>query len=156
MSQEPQRDRLPFEPGKRKKPAKNNPTPQASAEKAATREKATPRRSISKEERTIPEVVSRRMVSRMAVFCGVPTALGMFTFIASYFIVTQEWLTLPHIAVVLVSMGFFGLGVIGLTYGILSASWDESTPGTWFGWNEFTTNFGRMRAAWRASKQKSL
>lgn len=154
MSNEPQRSRLPFEPGKRKKPANNKPTSQASATPAPAKSQTKARR-LSKEETAIPEVVSRRMVSRMAILCGIPSALGMFTFIVSYFIVMQEWFALPHIAVVLVSMGFFGLGVLGLTYGILSASWDEETPGSLVGWSEFTTNLGRMTAAWRAARQKS-
>ncbi len=87
MSQEPQRNRLPFEP-KRKKPAKNNSTPKASETPGSGKPKDTARRPMSKEDRAIPEVVSQRMVSRMAILCGVPTALGMFTFIASYFVIT--------------------------------------------------------------------
>jgi ABC-type dipeptide/oligopeptide/nickel transport system permease subunit len=68
---------------------------------------------------------------------------------------TNAWFDLPNIAVVLVSMGFFGLGVLGLTYGVLSSSWDEETPGSLWGFQEFTTNWGRMTAAWRASRQKN-
>ncbi|WP_254564148.1 PAM68 family protein [Oscillatoria sp. HE19RPO] len=154
MSQEPQRNRLPFEP-KRKKPAKNNSTPKASETPVSGKPEKTARRPMSKEERAIPEVVSQRMVSRMAILCGVPTALGMFTFIASYFVITGDLFPLPNFAVVLVSMGCFGLGVIGLTYGVLSASWDEESPGTLLGWQEFTTNLGRMNAARREAKQKS-
>ncbi|MCT7975160.1 PAM68 family protein [Laspinema olomoucense] len=154
MSQEPQRNRLPFEP-KRKKPAKNNSTSKASETPESGKPKDTARRPISKEDRAIPEVVSQRMVSRMAILCGVPTALGMFTFIASYFVISGDLFPLPNFAVVLVSMGCFGLGVIGLTYGVLSASWDEEIPGSLLGWQEFTTNFGRMNAARREAKQKS-
>jgi len=154
MSPEPQRTRLPFEPGKRKKQTKKQPNSQTSATSAPGKQESA-KGGMSKEQRTIPEVVSRRMVTRMALLCGVPTGLGMATFVGSYFIVMREWFPLPHIAVVLVSMGFFGLGVLGLTYGILSASWDEKTPGSVLGWSEFTTNFGRMTEAWRASKQNS-
>ncbi len=154
MSQEPQRNRLPFEP-KRKKPAKNNSTPKASETPASGQPEKTARRPISRQERAIPEVVSQRMVSRMAILCGVPTALGMFTFIASYFVISGDLFPLPNFAVVLVSMGCFGLGVIGLTYGVLSASWDEEIPGSLLGWREFTTNFGRMSAQRREAKQKS-
>jgi len=53
-----------------------------------------------------------------------------------------------------VSMGFFGLGVLGLSYGVLSASWDEEIPGSKLGWREFTTNWGRMTSAWRSARQK--
>ncbi len=143
MSSEPERNRLPFEPGKkRKKPTKNSPT--------LTKEDQTS--PVTRAEMAIPPAVSRRMGLRMAFFSGIPTALGMCTFIASYIIISNKWLELPNIAVVLTSMGFFGLGVLGLSYGVISTSWDEEISGTKLGWNEFTTNFGRLRTAWK-SKQ---
>lgn len=150
MSKEPQRDRLPFEKAKkRQKPAQKTPAP---VESADNNRKKTP---ASKEEMAIPAVVSQRMARRMAFFCGIPTALGMLTFVVSYFIVINAQFKLPNSAVVLVSMGFFGLGVLGLSYGLLSASWDEEIPGSLGGWQEFTTNWGRMTEAWRASRQKN-
>ncbi|GET41773.1 PAM68 family protein [Microseira wollei] len=145
-----QRDRLPFEPAKkRQKPAKKTPAPVETADK---NRKKTP---VSQAEMAIPAAVSQRMARRMAFFCGIPTALGMLTFVVSYFVLTNAWFNLPNSAVVLVSMGFFGLGVLGLTYGVLSASWDENEPGSLWGFQEFTTNWGRMTAAWRASRQKN-
>jgi len=76
----------------------------------------------------------------------------MSTFITSYIIVSQGWFKVPNIAVVFVSMGFFGLGVFGLTYGVLSASWDEEIPGSPLGWAEFTANWKRVTSAWRSKK----
>lgn len=101
----------------------------------------------------IPDVVSHRMIRRMAIFCGIPTSLGISTFIGSYWIVSHEWFPLPNVAVVIASMGWFGLGVLGLSYGVLSASWDEAVAGSWLGWDEFTTNAGRMVAAWRSARK---
>jgi hypothetical protein len=48
-----------------------------------------------------------------------------------------------------------GLSVLGLTYGILSACWDEEADakGSLLGVAEFKINFGRMKAAYRASKE---
>ncbi|MCD8486876.1 MAG: PAM68 family protein [Desertifilum sp.] len=154
-----QSDRLPFEPNRRKKPAKtsSDASKNSAPEAAATRNQPKSRSSASGSDRsssrTIPEVVSKRMVRRMATLSGVPFGLAISTFFASYWIVTQTEFPLPHVAVVLVSMGFFGLSVLGLSYGVLSASWDEQAPGSLLGWQEFTTNFGRMTAAWRSSKQ---
>ncbi len=184
MSPEPERDansrgRLPFEPTKsKKKPspeskpekpkakpvtpkptAKSTPTPKRE-QKVSSPAKPTPSQSegkrtpISKEDRAIPKAVSDRMVRRMALFSGIPTAMGMLTFIGSYGIITLTEFPLPNIAVVLTSMGCFGLGVLGLSYGALSASWEPDTPGTKLGWQEFTTNFGRLTAAWRSAKKK--
>ena len=141
------KDRLPFEPAKknRKKSAKSQPATPASKQEAENREKPT--------ETAIPAIVSQRMLRRIAGFCGLPTTLGILTFIASYVVVSHNWFKLPNVAVVFVSMGFFGLGVLGLSYAVLSASWDEEIPGSPLGWNEFTLNWGRMRSAWRSKSQ---
>jgi hypothetical protein len=142
---------LPFEPRqKRKKTAKTQPEP-APSQTTPKKDKPAP---ASRESMAIPEAVSKRMVRRMALLCGIPTVLGISTFFGSYFLVTNLGLKLPNAAVVLVSMGFFGLGVLGLSYGVLSASWDEEIPGTKLGWQEFTTNLGRMTSAWRSAGQK--
>ncbi len=156
MPAEPQRAPLPFEPSKkRQKPAKKSQSQSDVQSKKNLEEavKTEPKPPFSKEEMSVPKIVSDRMARRMAIFCGVPTFLGMMTFVASYIIVSQGWFKPPNVAVVLVSMGFFGLGVLGLTYGILSASWDEETSGSKVGWGEFKTNWGRMVSVWRSSRQ---
>jgi hypothetical protein len=160
MSSESKRNRLPFEPGKRKKSAKKdadrakqqNQQSSPTIKKEAKSSPPSPR--LTKEERAIPKIVSDRMIRRMALLCGIPSALGMSTFIVSYWIVSNELFELPNTAVVIVSLGFFGLGVLGLSYGVLSASWDEEIAGSAIGWSEFTTNWGRMTEARRAAKQK--
>ncbi len=100
----------------------------------------------------IPDAVSNRMIRRMVIFCGIPSSLGIATFIGSYLVVSHDWFPLPNVAVVIASMGCFGLGVLGLSYGVLSASWDEAVAGSWLGWEEFTTNAGRMVSAWRSAR----
>lgn len=148
------RDRLPFEPGKNRKATGNDPVESKPVKKTvATKAKESKAGSRSQESSAIPDIVSRRMVKRMALFSGIPTAFGMSTFVASYLLVSKDIVELPNVAVVLVSMGFFGLGVLGLTYGVLSASWDEEVSGSAVGWSEFTTNLGRMTEAWRANKK---
>lgn len=160
-------ERLPFEPV-RKKAAKaskpeSKPAEKAPAQKSALIEKRPTGSKSAVQARSrptgepmapIPDVVSRRMARRMAFFCGIPTSLGILTFVVSYFIVTRG-IKLPNAAVVLVSMGFFGLGVLGLTYGILSACWDEERSGSLIGAEEFSTNFGRLRAAWKEARIQS-
>jgi hypothetical protein len=158
-AKEQSEQRLPFEPRtKRKKTAKAPPEPVASPPSKTAAKKDKPETSkpvaTSRESMAVPEVVSKRMVRRMALLCGVPSVLGIATFFVSYFLVTQAGVKLPNVAVVLLSMGFFGLGVLGLSYGVLSASWDEDVPGTKLGWQEFTTNLGRMTSAWRKAGQK--
>jgi Photosynthesis affected mutant 68 len=94
------------------------------------------------------------MARRMAIFSGVPTFLGMMTFVVSYFLVKQTDIDLPPSVVLLVSMGCFGLGVVGLSYGLLSASWDEDNVGSLLGTEQFGVNFGRLRAGWKEGRQQ--
>ncbi len=99
----------------------------------------------------IPEDVSRRMLRRMAVLSGAPVFLGVGVFFLAYYLQSRQIVEFPPIAVLLVTMGCFGLGVLGLTYGVLSASWD-SEPGSLVGLTEFKLNFGRVMDARKASK----
>jgi hypothetical protein len=95
----------------------------------------------------IPKVVSDRMIKRSAIFCGIPTGLGFSILIASYIVVSRHLFELPNTPVLLVSLGLTGIGVLGLSYGALSASWDENRLGSWWGADEFQKNFGYLAAA---------
>jgi len=155
MSAESERNRLPFEPNKkRQKPVKakaQTPIVKEDVEKADSKKPP-----FSKEEMAIPQVVSQRMVRRVAWLCGVPSVLGILTLIVSYLLIIYADIKLPPLLVLLVNMGLFGLGVLGITYGVLSASWDEQRVGTLLGLSEFTTNWGRMVAGWRETRQKKV
>jgi hypothetical protein len=154
-AEESERSPLPFEPNKkRQKPAKAIKQPVLKTPE--TDNKPQQQRRYSKQEMAIPEVVSQRMIRRVAAFCGVPTFLGVSSLIVSYLLVTLADIQLPPIAVLLVNMGLFGLGVVGITYGVLSASWDEERPGTILGLAEFSTNWGRMTEVWRDTQKKNV
>ncbi|MGG6292940.1 PAM68 family protein [Leptolyngbya sp. AN02str] len=156
---------LPFEPTRRKsadKPAKRSPAPTPSPSVTSSAKPTTPSKAKQPGAKTrqsalaaagIPDVVSNRMLRRMAIFCGVPTAMGVSSLFVSYFLVTQG-VQLPHVAVLLVSLGLFGLGVLGLTYGALSASWEDEA-GSLLGVPEFRLNFGRMVQTWRSAKDST-
>ena len=141
---------MPFEPQQKKKKTPKTKPIQPESKQGQKSEKSSKRKAKSN---AIPEVVSKRMIRRMALFSGLPTALGVLSFFASYFIVINEWFKLPTVAVLLVTMGFFGLGVLGLSYGVLSTSWEEDRVGSWWGGREFSINFKRMTAAWGGTKK---
>ncbi|MEQ8957838.1 MAG: PAM68 family protein [Coleofasciculus sp. C2-GNP5-27] len=163
MSDEPSRNPLPFEPNQKRKKKSKSPAKaganQAKAKPVARKAEAKPQAkpdqptASAPESMAIPDQVSKRMVRRMALLCGIPTALGILSFVVSYLLVVNLEIELPNVAVVLVSMGCFGLGVLGLSYGVLSASWEEESPGTLLGWQEFTTNLGRLTSAWREARE---
>jgi Photosynthesis affected mutant 68 len=139
---------LPYEPkGKSKPPVAKKPPSKPGSYKS----QRSPR---SKTSQGIPEVVSQRMAKRMLAFCGMPTLLGLSTFPVSYFGFFQNGIELPNVAVLLASLGGLGLGVLGLSYGVLSASWDESIPGTKLGWQEFNLNFGRVVESFKSGRDR--
>lgn len=166
MAPESSRKRLPFEPAGKgadktakesKKAAKSAPAPAkkaaqqpASGKKTASNKKTASAQKATSASTAIPEEVSDRMLRRMLVFSGVPTASGVLTFLVSYYLVVNQVVVLPSYFVLLVTLGCFGLGVVGLTYGVLSASWDEGRPGGLVGLDEFRVNFGRVTSAWGA------
>ncbi|MFQ3679271.1 MAG: PAM68 family protein [Pseudanabaenaceae cyanobacterium] len=160
---------LPFEPkGRyaRQKAQKTNPRfsapkPEPKAKTRAERKgdrkgdrKTEPQSEQERPSRTatvgIPQEVSNRMVRRAAVFCGVPTFLGFGSLVVSYIVISRHWLELPNTLVLLVSLGLTGLGVLGLSYGALSASWDTGRVGSLWGGDEFRKNLGYLVAAWRS------
>jgi Photosynthesis affected mutant 68 len=136
---------------------KSTPLPFEPASKKKAEKPIQPNRSARRNaEPGIPEEVTQRMMRRMMVFSGFPSFLGMATFVVSYFVVTKLNYDLPNSAVLLVSLGFFGLGVVGLSYGILSASWEPEQSGSLLGTQEFSTNFSRMKDAWKEARRQAI
>ncbi len=148
MSDTPERDSLPFERKSKKKKVEKKPAPTKITSQSSTSKK----HSVAGDS-GVPEAVSKRMVTRMALFSGIPTALGMLSFVAFYFVVSRDLLDIPTYVVFAASLLFFGIGVLGLSYGIFSSSWQEEEPGTLVGWSEFRLNLGRTINAWRMERQ---
>jgi hypothetical protein len=149
---------VPAKPKERKQKERQKPQPAPQQTHKAVAPKATkaPVQSTarSKSASGIPEIVSKRMARRMAIFCGIPTFLGLTTFPVSYFGFFKNGIELPHVAVLLASLGGLGLGVLGLTYGVLSASWDEGEPGSQLGFKESKLNLGRVIENWKAARER--
>jgi len=151
-------ERIPFEPNNRNKKAKEVKKPASApviAKKNAIAKKNSVNTSpnIKRDPLGIPDEVNRRLIRRAAIFCGVPTGLGLTTFIVSYILVSKHIFNLPTSAVVLLSMLFLGIGVLGLSYGAVSGSWDEGRVGSWWGGEEFKKNFGHLSEAWKSQQQ---
>lgn len=166
MPSDSKRGRLPFEPRNNKKksaadtsadknPGKKSetkaPTKQARKKPSSTSRNSRPNSNLS----AIPDVVSKRMGRRMAVFCGIPSALGMSSLFIFYWLKIKDVVDLPPYTAFAVSFGFLGLGVLGLSYGLFSACWDEERTGSTWGIDEFKINLGRTKDAWKASKTKA-
>ena len=100
----------------------------------------------------IPKYVADRMAKRIFFTAGIPTLLGMSVFVISYIIVTRKIAEIPPSSTIAISALFFILGLGGLSYGILSASWDRA-PGSFLGLENIPLNIQRAKAAFKPASQ---
>ena len=110
-----------------------------------TRQPATSR------SQPIPKDVANRMARRVAIATGIPSVMGMAVFVISYLLVSRQILDIPPGITLLTSGACFLLGLVGLSYGVLSASW-EPQPGTLLGLEHIKPNIQRMRSSFKAQK----
>ena len=111
--------------------------------------------SLPQEKRAsngIPKYVADRMARRILFTAGIPTIIGMSVFVVSYFIVTKKIAEIPPSSTIAISALFFLLGLAGLSFGILSASWDKE-PGSFFGIENIPMNIERAKAAFKPASQ---
>ncbi len=100
----------------------------------------------------IPKYVADRMARRIFFTTGIPTIMGMSVFVVSYFIVTRNIAEIPPSSTIAISALFFLLGLAGLSFGILSASWDKE-PGSFLGIENIPLNIQRAKAAFKPATQ---
>ena len=100
----------------------------------------------------IPKYVADRMARRIFFTAGIPTILGMSVFVISYIVVTRNIAEIPPSSTIAISALFFLLGLAGLSFGILSASWDKE-PGSFFGIENIPMNIQRAKAAFKPATQ---
>lgn len=100
----------------------------------------------------IPDAVAKRMARRIAIATGIPSVLGMAVIIASYLLVSRGILTIQPVLTLLGSGALFLLGLVGLSYGVISSSWEEAS-GTLLGLEQIPLNIGRIRESVRAMRQ---
>ncbi|MFN9644060.1 MAG: photosystem II biosynthesis protein [Cyanobacteriota bacterium] len=105
-----------------------------------------------RKQQAIPEAVANRMARRIAIATGGPTVLGMGVFIASYVLVSSHLLDIPPSATLLASGWCFLLGLVGLSYGVLSASWEDA-PGSLLGAEQIPLNLSRIKTSLRALRE---
>lgn len=73
----------------------------------------------------VPELVADRMIRRIAFFFGIPVFGGLAIFVAAFFISKKYDIVVPPPMVAYATQVPFVAGLLGITYGILSSSWDE-------------------------------
>lgn len=85
--------------------------------------------------------VNDRILKRILLFSGGPVFLGFLLYPLFYYIKVGLQIDLPIWVVYLVQVFTFGGGLLGITYGVLSSSWDpDRENSTFLGINEFKAN----------------
>ena len=100
----------------------------------------------------IPSYVANRMARRIAFTTGIPTLSGMGVFIGSYFLISKGFAEISPTVTLVSSALCFLVGLLGLSYGILSASWDFN-PGSFLGFENIKPNINRMKDAFKTSQK---
>ncbi len=131
------------------KKKKNNSAKNAFSNLEKTSNAAT---TIKRSSSGIPKYVADRMARRIFFTAGIPTILGMSVFVVSYIIVTRNIAEIPPSSTIAISALFFLLGLAGLSFGILSASWDKD-PGSFFGIENIPMNIQRAKDAFKPATQ---
>ena len=115
-------------------------------------ENSTPNNPNTNISKGIPKYVADRMARRIFFTAGIPTILGMSVFVVSYFIVTKNIAEIPPSSTIAISALFFLIGLAGLSFGILSASWDKE-PGSLLGIENIPLNIQRAKSAFKPATQ---
>mmetsp|Transcript_5268 Transcript_5268/g.10325 ORF Transcript_5268/g.10325 Transcript_5268/m.10325 type:complete len:264 (+) Transcript_5268:3-794(+) len=100
---------------------------------------------LSPEAGVMPEVVSQRMLRRVVPFAGLPVFGSIVLFAGFYFANSQLGLDLPPQIVAYATQALLLLSFAGITYGVMSTSWDEEDEGSALGLTEAIRNVGMMR-----------
>ena len=119
---------------------------------AKLEEKSKPVNNPKPSSSGIPKYVADRMARRIFFTAGIPTIMGMSVFVVSYFIVTRNIAEIPPSSTIAISALFFLLGLAGLSFGILSASWDKE-PGSFLGIENIPMNIQRAKEAFKPATQ---
>ena len=98
----------------------------------------------------IPSYVANRMARRIAFTTGIPTLSGMGVFIGSYFLISKGIAEISPTLTLVSSALCFLVGLLGLSYGILSASWDFN-QGSFLGFENIKPNINRMKESFKTS-----
>ena len=109
------------------------------------------KKSKNNSQTGIPKEVANRMGRRVAITTGLPTIAGMGVFVGSYFLITTGTADIAPVITLITSGACFLIGLLGLSYGILSASWDQKN-GSLLGIENLRPNIKRIKDAFKANE----
>jgi len=133
---------------------------------------------------TIPEDVAQRMGKRMLPFVGLPLFLGMGAFVSFWYLATYKNMEFQPALVAGSTIGILVVGLLvrtiimklfeppqnfglmshtfhlppaqGITYSVMSASWDPEREGSFLGTEEFKRNVDNIKDGFSRSRENAL
>jgi len=116
--------------------------------------KITTKEKVTQKNTAIPKEIANRMARRVAITSGFPTISGMSVFIISYVVVSRGIADIPPAITLISSAACFLVGLLGLSYGILSASWEDAS-GSLLGIENIRPNIGKVVDTFKALTQNN-
>lgn len=112
--------------------------------------------ATSPDSAVIPERVAQRMGSRMLPFVGIPLFGLMGTFVTFWYLATYKNYEFQPALVAFSTIGILAVGLIGITYSVMSASWDDDVEGSALGFDEFKKNFGSIQGGLKRTRENAI
>ena len=104
----------------------------------------------------IPERVAQRMGQRMIPFVGIPLFGGMGVFVGFWYFATYKDVQFEPIVVATATVSLLVVSLLGITYSVISASWDDDQKGSALGVDEFKKNVGSLKEGLQRTKENQL
>ena len=104
----------------------------------------------------IPEPVAQRMGKRMLPFVGVPLFGLMGAFVAFWYLATYKNYEFQPALVAFSTIAILASGLLGITYSVMSASWDVEEEGSALGLEEFKKNFGSIQDGLKRTRENAI
>lgn len=110
----------------------------------------------SPEAAVIPEKVAQRMGKRMLPFVGVPLFGAMGSFVGFWYMATYRDMEFQPALVATSTIVLLVVGLVGITYSIMSASWDPDREGSFLGLDEFSKNVENIKTGLSRSRENAI
>eukprot|EP00532_Pseudo-nitzschia_australis_P001788 CAMPEP_0168184960 /NCGR_PEP_ID=MMETSP0139_2-20121125/13556_1 /TAXON_ID=44445 /ORGANISM="Pseudo-nitzschia australis, Strain 10249 10 AB" /LENGTH=243 /DNA_ID=CAMNT_0008106693 /DNA_START=289 /DNA_END=1020 /DNA_ORIENTATION=- len=112
-------------------------------------------RETGGEAAVIPEKVAQRMGKRMLPFVGVPLFGSMGAFVGFWYMATYRDMEFEPVLVAGTTIAFLAIGLVGITYSMMSASWDPEREGSVLGTDEFSRNIDNIKGGLGRSRDNA-
>lgn len=104
----------------------------------------------------VPEMIADRMIRRIAVFFGIPVFGGLAIFAAAFFTYKKFDIVMEPAIIAYATQFPFVVGLLGITYAIISSSWDPVSESLVDGVESHCSPYGRYRRKGAYWESKNL